>query len=80
MLLKRIVKRYDSRVHSFNDPNSFLFPGSSLLWSSVIMMLFKYQSCGLENFVAEPEKNDQKIPLVESSEEKCLIKGEPILV
>lgn len=44
------------------------------------MMLFKYQSCGLENFVAEPEKNYQKIPLVESSEEKCLIKGEPILV
>lgn len=54
--------------------------GSALLWSSVIMMLFKYQSCGLENFVSEPEKNDLKIPLVDRSQNDCLMKGEPILV
>lgn len=54
--------------------------GSALLWSSVIMMLFKYQSCGLESFVSEPEKNDLKIPLVDRSQNDCLMKGEPILV
>lgn len=59
---------------------AFYLAGSALLWSSVIMMLFKYQSCGLESFVSEPEKNDLKIPLMDRSENDCLIKGEPILV
>jgi hypothetical protein len=75
-MLFALYKDSDSSIESY----LILFAGSSLLWSSVIMMLFKYQSCGLETFVSEPEKSDQKIPLVESSEEKCLIKGEPILV
>ncbi|KAK3095672.1 hypothetical protein FSP39_017469 [Pinctada imbricata] len=63
---------------------AFYLAGSALLWSSIIMLLFKYQSCGLDSLVNN-NLNEQKQPLVngygeEHKDSKSLLGGEPILV
>ncbi|XP_021349826.1 monocarboxylate transporter 12-like isoform X1 [Mizuhopecten yessoensis] len=46
----------------------FYLAGSCLLWSSIIMMLFKYQKCGYLTMGSEREdrhSHEQKVPLVD---------------
>ena len=38
--------------------------GASLLWSSVIMLMFKYQQCGTDSYPEDQSIKEQKKPLV----------------
>ena len=46
--------------------------GACLLWSAVIMILFKYQQCG-PDYPVEDHKNEQKKPLVNHDDIKSSI-------
>lgn len=51
-----------------NFEYAFYLAGACLLWSSVIMLLFKYQQCG-SDFLEDNNKNEQKKPLVSRSKD-----------
>ncbi|VDI21340.1 monocarboxylate transporter 12-like isoform X2 [Mytilus galloprovincialis] len=43
---------------------AFYLAGASLLWSSVIMLMFKYQQCGTDSYPEDQSIKEQKKPLV----------------